>query len=158
MQAAAQLQVIDGRPVEWAWIGMGEDLAGLRNQTAVRRLADRVFWLGERDDPRPYLRAADLLVLPSRIESAGLVVLEAAKEGTPTVAFGVGGVPELIRDPRALAESGNVADLTQKIVAVLLEPMLSDALLSASAGVLQQAEAGAWRSRLTAAVEVCLSR
>lgn len=58
--------------------------------------------------------AADVFVNPTRAESFGLVVLESMACGTPVVAFGVGGVPELVRpgvtgclakpeDPQALA-------------------------------------------------------
>jgi glycosyltransferase involved in cell wall biosynthesis len=44
--------------------------------------------------------AADLLVLPSRVESYGMVVTEALARGIPVLAAAVGGVPETLgRDP-----------------------------------------------------------
>lgn len=41
--------------------------------------------------------AADVFLNPTRAESFGLAVLESMACGTPVVAFGVGGVPELVR-------------------------------------------------------------
>lgn len=62
-----------------------------------------------------WYRAADVLVVPSRTESFGLVALEAQACGTPVLAAGVGGLTTAVRDgvtgllvqghdPRAYAE------------------------------------------------------
>ncbi|MGY1639967.1 glycosyltransferase family 4 protein [Geodermatophilus sp. SYSU D00703] len=76
--------------------------------TAVRRAVER-SGLGRRvrlAGPRTGARldasyaAADLLVLPSRAESYGMVVTEALARGIPVLAAAVGGVPETLgRDP-----------------------------------------------------------
>jgi D-inositol-3-phosphate glycosyltransferase len=69
-----------------------------------------------------YYRAADVVLVPSRSESFGLVALEAAACGTPVVAAAVGGLRTLVRhgetgflvegrDPMAFAErAGQVID------------------------------------------------
>lgn len=75
----------------------------------LRRVADLVDDLGLSDrvhmvDPRPhhalssYYRAADVVVVPSRSESFGLVALEAAACGVPVVASAVGGLQMLVDD------------------------------------------------------------
>ena len=48
------------------------------------------------------MQAADLLVLPSRSEARGNVILEALATRTPVAAARVGGIPELLRDTHGL--------------------------------------------------------
>ncbi len=66
----------------------------------VRELGlDRnVLLLGHRGDVPKLLQAVDLLVLPSRNEPFGMILLEAMRLGTPMVAYAVDGVPELVSD------------------------------------------------------------
>jgi D-inositol-3-phosphate glycosyltransferase len=45
-----------------------------------------------------YYRAADVVLVPSRSESFGLVALEASACGTPVVATAVGGLLSLVED------------------------------------------------------------
>jgi D-inositol-3-phosphate glycosyltransferase len=74
------------------------DAAALRRLADELGIADRVAVLA----PRPHeelaaiYRAADVLLMPSRSESFGLVALEAQACGTPVVAADVGGLRELL--------------------------------------------------------------
>ena len=52
-----------------------------------------------------YINAADAFILPSTAENSPLVVIESLACGTPVIAFGVGGVPELV----AHKENGYIA-------------------------------------------------
>lgn len=58
--------------------------------------ADRVHWLGRRDDVPGLLKAADLLVLPSLWEGMPNVVLEAMAAGLPVVGTAVEGTEDLV--------------------------------------------------------------
>ena len=74
--------------------------------------------------------AADLLVSPTRAESFGLVCLESIACGTPVVAFGVGGVPDIVRHGVTgyLADPENSTDLRDGIVELLEDERLRDLL------------------------------
>lgn len=65
---------------------------------AILKDTPRVHWTGYRTDIAGILRSLDLLVLPSYVEGAPNVVLEAMCAGTPIVATAVSGTPELVRD------------------------------------------------------------
>ncbi len=59
-------------------------------------LAARVLFLGFRRDVPQLMRAADLLVFPSRYEPSGLVLLEAAASGLPIVTAATVGGTEVL--------------------------------------------------------------
>ncbi|MET0765917.1 MAG: glycosyltransferase family 4 protein [Blastococcus sp.] len=96
-------------------------LERLRRQAAGSGLLDRIRFAGAQvgEPLRQEYRAADLLVLPSRLEAYGMVVTEALAVGVPVIATRVGGVAEALGrtvdgppgllvpsdDPGALAEA-----------------------------------------------------
>jgi N-acetyl-alpha-D-glucosaminyl L-malate synthase BshA len=58
----------------------------------------RVHFLGKQERVNELLPLADLMVMPSELESFGLAALEAMACKVPAIATRVGGVPELIDD------------------------------------------------------------
>jgi len=81
------------------WIAGTGDLQGkLEAQAARLGIADRVRFLGWREDVPALLAAADLLVSSSRWEPLGNVVLEAWMAGVPVIATASAGPSELITD------------------------------------------------------------
>jgi L-malate glycosyltransferase len=58
----------------------------------------QVHFLGVRSDVPTLMAGADLFVLPSLTEGIPGVILEAAVQSRPTVAYAVGGIPEVVRD------------------------------------------------------------
>ncbi|WP_084312844.1 glycosyltransferase [Desulfobulbus elongatus] len=82
-------------------------------------LADVVSFLGKVPHDRlpGYYNAADVLVLPSRMEGVPMVVLESLACGTPVIAATVGGIPELVRN----GENGILLDqVTPESIATAL--------------------------------------
>jgi D-inositol-3-phosphate glycosyltransferase len=100
-------------------------------------LADRVRFV----DPQPHhalsswYRAADVVVVPSRSESFGLVALEAAACGTPVVAAAVGGLRTLVRHGETgfLVDGRDPADYARHVEAILDDPDLASAMGAAAA-------------------------
>ena len=73
-------------------------LESLRRLAAQLGVADRVAFLGEREDVPDILAALDLLLVPSWEEPFGRVVIEAMSMSVPVIATNVGGPAEVVRD------------------------------------------------------------
>ena len=70
------------------------------------------------------LPLADLMLMPSEMESFGLAALEAMACNVPTIGTDVGGVPELIQDGSngRLFAVGDVEGMSQTAISLLREP------------------------------------
>lgn len=75
----------------------GGDQDGLR-ALAPTQWGRSIHAVGEHPDVRPWLWAADLLVLPSRYETVSLVAAEALSSGRPVIATRANGVAEAVVD------------------------------------------------------------
>lgn len=90
-------------------------------------LAQWVRFPGLVDDPRAYIRAGDIFVLPSLEEGCGSVaVLEALQAAVPVVASDVDGMNEDLTDgvDGMLVASGDVAELTARLESLIRDPQL----------------------------------
>src|SRR5262245_60666417 len=61
-------------------------------------VADDVIFVGKQNEMSQFLAVSDALLLPSELESFGLVALEAMACEVPVIATHVGGIPEVVRD------------------------------------------------------------
>ena len=87
-EVAAQLILVGDGPDRSAAEWLAHDL----------KINDRIHFLGKQDRVNELLPLADLMIMPSSLESFGLAALEAMACKVPAIATRVGGVPELIED------------------------------------------------------------
>jgi glycosyltransferase involved in cell wall biosynthesis len=96
-------------------VGDGADRAALRRQVAALGLENRVEFAGFRSESAPDLRAADVVMIPSRYDGMALVLLEAMACGAAIVAARVPGTSALgaagelvpVDDPASLARAAD---------------------------------------------------
>ncbi len=106
--------------------------SGEEEHRSIQKMADRlglgdaVTWCGVQPHGRLpiFYRAADVLVVPSRSESFGLVAAEAQASGLPVVAANVGGLRYVIRDGTSgvLVDGWDPADYGKALLRVLESP------------------------------------
>ncbi len=114
-------------PQLWLWIaGDGPKKAALQSQAASLGVAERVRFVGWREDVPALLAAADVLVCPSRHEPLGNVVIEGWAHRRPVVAAASAGPRSLIRD----GESGIIVpvDDAPALAAALARVLADDGL------------------------------
>jgi glycosyltransferase involved in cell wall biosynthesis len=75
----------DARPWRFDIVGSGDDMARLKERSRAAGLENRIHFHGHQEHVDRFYSSADLLVFPSRLESAGLVVLEAMGHGVPAL-------------------------------------------------------------------------
>nr|WP_211258771.1 glycosyltransferase family 4 protein [Spirillospora albida] len=117
-----------------------DHVARVRDLVARHGLADRVTLEGPLTGKRldDAYAAADLLVLPSRAETYGMVVTEALARGVPAVATSVDGVPDTLgwdpsgAVPGLLVRPEDPAALAAALRRWLTEPGLRDGLRAAA--------------------------
>ncbi|MFE9426071.1 glycosyltransferase [Kitasatospora sp. NPDC006697] len=109
-----------------ALVGGGPDAAALAAQARALPEPYRVRLTGDVTDPRPWLAAADLVVLPSRWEGMALAPLEAMAMGRPVLLADVPGAREQLppqdREP-GLIPPEDPAALTNALAAALADPL-----------------------------------
>ncbi len=90
-----------GVPVRTIVAGDGSERASLEALARELGIAEKVSFLGNRDDVHRLLKASDVFVLASRTEAFPNVVLEAMATGLPVVTTDVGSVREMVEPGRS---------------------------------------------------------
>ncbi|SPT51923.1 GDP-mannose-dependent alpha-(1-6)-phosphatidylinositol monomannoside mannosyltransferase [Actinomadura madurae] len=105
-----------------AVVGDGEDLDALRGEAVAG-----VSLVPAVDDPRDWLAASNVVVLPSRWEGLPLTALEAFATGRPLIGTDVPGITELLRPGLgALVPAEDPAALAAEVAARLLSPGIAE--------------------------------
>jgi glycosyltransferase involved in cell wall biosynthesis len=116
------LRAAAGLPgVAFAFAGEGPERGRLEALASELSVADRVAFLGRRDDVPALLAACDVFALPSLYEGSSLAVLEAMAARRAVVSSAIGGTDELVEDGRSglLVPPGNVEGLRATLARVL---------------------------------------
>ncbi|WP_433212646.1 glycosyltransferase [Microtetraspora malaysiensis] len=115
-------------------VGDGPERARLRRLAARLGVERRTLFLGFLPHERipAVLRDVDVLVLPSRYEELGSVLVEAMYSGVPVVASATGGVPELVRHRESglLVPPGSPYAIAEALRELTAHPALAAALAS----------------------------
>ncbi|MBF0506641.1 MAG: glycosyltransferase [Nitrospirae bacterium] len=101
---------------------------------SLARNDERFFMVGYQPNALEYIKASDLLVLPSFYEGLPNVVMEAMAVGTPVIATNVYGIPELIEDGinGKLVPAKNSGSITDSIEFIRSNPAASAGFVEAS--------------------------
>ncbi len=85
-----------------------------------------MHFIGKQDEVADIISIADLMLLPSEMESFGLVALEALACGVPTVGSIVGGIPELITNGETgyLSPVGDTDEMADHAIRLLRDERL----------------------------------
>jgi glycosyltransferase involved in cell wall biosynthesis len=106
--------------------------AQLHEMVSTLELSECVEFGGYREDLAELLPTFDCLVVASRAEPFGLVLLEAMRAGVPIVASNAGGVPEIVTDGvnGLLFESQDAQGLADALLRIARDPQLADRLVA----------------------------
>ncbi len=91
-------QVVKQVPARLVLVGDGPDRSAAEWLAHDLRINDKIHFLGKQERVNELLPLADVMLMPSQLESFGLAALEAMACRVPAIATNVGGVPELIDD------------------------------------------------------------
>jgi glycosyltransferase involved in cell wall biosynthesis len=110
--------------------GEGHEREPLEGLAAQLGIAERVRFLGRREDVPQLLATCDVFALPSLYEGSSLAVLEAMAAGVPVVSSAIGGTDELIEDGESglLVPPGDADALAAALRWVLGDPELRESL------------------------------
>jgi glycosyltransferase involved in cell wall biosynthesis len=105
-------------------VGSGPIEGEIREQVRSLGLEERVVFTGNKPNAREYMRASDIVLVPSLSEGFGLVFLEAFDAGTPVVAFDVPAGREILEHGRSgiLVPPYDVAAYADAIDSLLANP------------------------------------
>lgn len=81
-------------------IGEGKERKNLEEISSKLGAKDKIFFLGRIETASQYLKAFDIFTLSSVTEALPYCLLEAGKASLPTIASGVGGIPEIIENEK----------------------------------------------------------
>ena len=112
----------------------GGDSSGLVAEAAKLGIAERIVVREKVTAIEDYLNAADVGLFTSELESFCLSILEAMTFGCPSVAFQVGGIPEVVESGKSgeLVPFGDTAAMAHVVESLIANPASRTALGAAA--------------------------
>src|SRR5277367_6452839 len=108
-------------PARLLMIGDGPERSGAEWLAVKKGIHQKVDFLGKQDRIHEKLGVADVMLMPSQLESFGLAALEAMACEVVPIATNVGGVPEVIDHGKTgfLADVGDIDAMSRDAINVL---------------------------------------
>ncbi|WP_289833311.1 glycosyltransferase [uncultured Muribaculum sp.] len=103
----------------WNIIGDGDIRPFLEAAIEQYNLSKEVILQGKEDNPYPWIKHADIMVHPSRVESFGIVLLEAMALGVPCVSAKSLGAMDLIDGANGLILEDTPVEMAESIVGII---------------------------------------
>lgn len=104
---------------EWYIVGDGPDLEKCRKRVLEYGVSECVYFVGEKENPYPYVYYADLFVFPTKYEGFPMVVGEALALGTPVVVSNYAAAVEQVAPNAGVICDTGFEDMAKKLVALL---------------------------------------
>jgi glycosyltransferase involved in cell wall biosynthesis len=122
------------------FVGEGDDRPALEAAVRERGLHASIVFTGFRADIPEILMGSDALLLPSRVEGFGYVLVEAMAAAIPCIASNVSSIPEIVEDGvtgilHAVGDSGAIAEA---IIAILSDRARARAMGEAGARIARE--------------------
>jgi N-acetyl-alpha-D-glucosaminyl L-malate synthase BshA len=126
-------------PSRLLMIGDGPDRSRAEWLAVQKGIHNDVIFLGKQEQVQEKLTLADIMLLPSELESFGLAALEAMACEVVPIATNVGGIPEVIEHGKSgyLAEVGEVDTMARYAVELLNDEKALREMAKASRAVAQ---------------------
>jgi glycosyltransferase involved in cell wall biosynthesis len=140
--------------------GEGPERARIERAIAEHGVGASAHMLGAREDAVSIIRQLDVAALSSDFEGTPLYAFECMAQGTPLVATGVGGVPDVVEDgvSAVLVPPRDPDALARGITGILTDPQRRDAIVTGAHARLQNFTVERVTARLAAIYEEQLER
>ncbi|MGB9885738.1 MAG: glycosyltransferase family 4 protein [Moorellales bacterium] len=139
-------------------VGDGPDRPVLEALARDLGLADKICFLGFRDDVPDILARSDIFVLPSRYEGMPYALLEAMAASLPVIATDVGENAALLEGAGIVVPPEDVLALSQALKALILDPLLRSELGSKAYDRARMFDSSEMAGRVIAVYRECLER
>ena len=109
-------------------VGDGPDRETFEQRAHELGLMRHCLFLGYQEEVAPWYAAMDVVALPSGNEGTPVTMIEALAAGRPVAGYGVGGVPDVVRDgiDGFVVEPRDTAALAARLIELATDPELRE--------------------------------